>query len=174
MVVDLAEKLGINIESYDIQRAHRLGRKRSPLAKPRPIIAKFVKYKHGNDTSFSKSKLKNCINGKFYNEFIAEDLTLLRSKLLNYVKNDSDGKFVLCHTYNGTIRMKRSAHEQGVLTDGGKDEGTGNGIVISSPDDLFRLDVDVDFAKLNYKRVLINRDDRYDSVSSDSSSKNDV
>ena len=45
--------------------------------------------------------------------------------------------------------MKRSAPEQGVLTDGGKDVGTGNGIVISSPDDLFRLDVDVDFAKLN-------------------------
>ena len=27
VVVELAEKLGINIESYDIQRAHRLGRK---------------------------------------------------------------------------------------------------------------------------------------------------
>ena len=59
--------------------------------------------------------------------------------------------------------MKRSAREQGVLTDGGKDEGTGNRIVISSPDDPFRLDVDVDFAKLNYKPLLINRDDHYDS-----------
>ena len=27
VVVELAEKLGINIESYDIQKAHRLGRK---------------------------------------------------------------------------------------------------------------------------------------------------
>ena len=174
VVVELAEKLGVNIESYDIQRAHRLGRKRSPLAKPRPIIARFVKYKHRNDILFSKSKLKNCNNGKFNNAFITEDLTPLRSKLLNYVKNDCDGKFVLCHTYNGRIRMKRSAREQGVLTDGGKDEGTGNWIVISSPDDLFRLDVDVDFAKLNYKPLLINRDDHYDSVSSDSSSENDV
>ena len=65
--------------------------------------------------------------------------------------------------------MKRSAREQGVLTDGGKDEGTGNWIVILSPNDLFRLDVD--FAKLSYKPLLINRDDHYDSVSSDSSSK---
>ena len=93
VVVELAEKLGVNIESYDIQRAHRLGRKRSPLAKPCPIIARFVKYKHRNDILFSKSKLKNCNNGKFNNAFITEDLTPLRSKLLNYVKNDCDGKF---------------------------------------------------------------------------------
>ena len=113
-------------------------------------------------------------NGKFDNAFITEDLTSLRSKLLNYVKNDCDGKFVLCQTYNGRIRMKRSSREQGVLTNGGKDEGTGNWIVISSPDDLFRLDVDVDFAKLNYKPLLINRDDHYDSLGNDSSSENDV
>ena len=70
--------------------------------------------------------------------------------------------------------MKRSAREQGVLTDGGKDEGTGYWIVISSADDLLRLNVNVDFAKLNYKPLLINKDDHYDSVSSDSSSENDV
>ena len=46
--------------------------------------------------------------------------------------------FVLCLTYNGRIRMKKSACEQGVMADGDKEEGTGNWIVISSPDDLFR------------------------------------
>ena len=126
VVVELAEKLGINFESNDIQRAHRLGRKRSPFAKPCSIIARFVKYKHQNNILFSKSKLKNCNNRKFNYAFITKDLMPLRSKLLNYVKNDCDGKFVLCHTYNGRIRMKRSARDQGVLTDGGKDEGTGN------------------------------------------------
>ena len=70
--------------------------------------------------------------------------------------------------------MKRSVCEQGVLTDGGKRKGTGNWIVILSPDDLFSRDVDVDFAKLNYKPLLISRDDHYDSVSSDSSCENDV
>ena len=105
---------------------------------------------------------------------MTEDLTPLSSKLLNFVKNDCDGKFVLCHTYNGRIRMKRSGFEQGVLTDGGKDEGTGNCIVILSPDDLFYLDVDVDFAKLNNKPMLFNKDNHYDSVNSDSSSDNDV
>ena len=32
----------------------------------------------------------------------------------------------------------------------------GNGIVISSPDDLFHHDIDVDFAKLDRKHMLIN------------------
>ena len=49
------------------------------------------------------------------------------------------------------FQVKSSAREQGVLTDGGKDDGTNNWIVISSQNDLFRLDVDVDFAKLNCK-----------------------
>ena len=174
IVVELAEKLDITIETYDIQRAHRLGRKQSPMAKPHLIIDRFVKYKHRNDILFSKPKLKNCNNGKLNYAFITEDLTPLRSKLLNYVKNDCDGKFVLCHTYNGRIRMKRSACEQGVMTDNGKGEVTVNWIVISSPDDLLRLDVDVDFAKLDYKPMLINKDDHYDSISSDSSSENGV
>ena len=170
VVVELAEKLGVTLESYDIQRAHRLGKIRSPRAKSRPIIAKFVKYKHRNDILFSKSKLKECNDEKFKNAFITEDLTPLRSKLLNYVKNDCEGKFVLCHTYNARIRMKKSALEQGVLTDGSKDEGTGNWIVISSPEDLFRLDINVDFAKLDYKPMLFNEVSHCDSEGSSSES----
>ena len=145
-----------------------MGRKRSPRAKPRPIIARFVKYKHGNDVLFSKSKLKECNDEKFENAFITEDLTPLCSKLLNYVKNECNGKFVLCQMYNGRIRMKRSAREQGVLTNGNKDEGTGNWIVISSPDDLFHHDIDVDFAKLDYKPMLIDVCNQYDGSSSES------
>ena len=119
---------------------------------------------------FSKSKLKECNDEKFKNAFITEDLTPLRSKLLNYVKNDCKGKFVLCHTYNGRIRMKKSALKQGVLTDGSEDEGTGNWIVILSPEDLFRLDINVDFVKLDYKPMLINEVSHCDSEGSSSES----
>ena len=70
--------------------------------------------------------------------------------------------------------MKRSAREESVLTNGNKDEGTGNWIVISSPDDLFHHDIDVDFAKLDYKPMLINECNRYDAVSSGSSSKSEA
>ena len=52
VVMKLAEKLGINMESYDIKRAHRMGRKRLPRAKQRPIIARFVKYRHRNEVFF--------------------------------------------------------------------------------------------------------------------------
>ena len=44
-LLKLAEVLGITLESSNIQRAHRLGKKRSSAAKPRPIIARFVSYK---------------------------------------------------------------------------------------------------------------------------------
>ena len=171
MVVELAEKLSITLKSYDNQRAHRLGRIRSPRVKPRPIVARFVKYKHRNDILFSKLKLKECNDEKFKKAFITEDLTPLRSKLLNYMKNDCERKFLLCcHTYNGKIRMKKSALEQGVLTDGSKDEGTGNWIVVLSPKDLFRLDINVDFAKLDYKPMLFNKVSDGDSEGSSSKS----
>ena len=64
VVIKMAEKLGIKVESYDIQRSHRMGRKRSLRAKPRPIIARFVKFKHRNDFLVSKSRQKDCNDEK--------------------------------------------------------------------------------------------------------------
>lgn len=156
VILDLAKALEINLKKSDIQRAHRLGRKKSPAAKPRPIIARFVSYKQRNEFLFSKSKLKNCENSTFENAFITEDLTPLRSKLLHYVKNYCEDEFVLCHTYNGRIRMKKSARKYGELDDDEKDEGIGNWLMVSSPDDLFRHNIDVDFAKLDYKPLMLN------------------
>ena len=90
--------------------------------------------------------------------FITEDLTPLRNKLLNYAKNKSDDKFVLCHTLNGKIRIKKPAKKAGkLLGENGKDEVTGNRQTITSPDDLFKHNVDVDFEELNYQPMLINR-----------------
>ena len=49
----------IDLEPKDIQRVHRLGkRKYLPTAKPRPIIARFISYKKRNQFLYSKSKLK--------------------------------------------------------------------------------------------------------------------
>ena len=85
VVIEQAEKPGIIVESYDIQKAHCMGRKRSLRTKPRPIIARFVKFKNRNNFLFSKSMLKDCNDEKFKNAFMIEDLTPLRSKLLIYV-----------------------------------------------------------------------------------------
>ena len=89
--------------------------------------------------------------------FISEDLTPLRAKLLNYCKNECDKKFVLCHTINGKIRFKKSAVKEGLPQDeDGKDTGTGDWITVTSPDDLFKAGIDVDFEKIKYEPLRYN------------------
>ena len=154
----ITNELDIELEDWDIQRCHRLGIKPNPRAKPRPIIARFVSFKKRNEFLFAKAELKNKAN--FRDAFITEDLTQLRYKLLKYVKNNCDNRFVMCHSHNGKIRMKESARtddnntncngEGKGLRKKDKDEGKGNWIVVSSPDDLFNLGIDnIDFKALN-------------------------
>jgi len=59
-VVKLAGELGISLDNWNIQRAHRLGKKkRSPTAKPRQIIVRLLSYKKRNEFLHSKSALKD-------------------------------------------------------------------------------------------------------------------
>ena len=67
---------------------------------------------------------------------------LLRYKLLNYVKTKCDNKFVMCHKYNGKIRMKEC----------GKEEG--NWIIVGSPEDLFKLKIEIDLNCLTINHCL--------------------
>ena len=73
VVFQVAKCLNVNLQSSDIQRAHRLGKKRLISEKPRSIIVRFVSYKKRNKILFTKSKLKN--SQEFSNAFISEDLT---------------------------------------------------------------------------------------------------
>ena len=150
-VMKLATELGINLQARDLQRPHRLGKKKvSGAAKPRPIIVHFMSYKKRQEIMFAKAKLRD-MEG-YAGVFIAEDLTQLRAKLLKYVRNDCNEDFVCCHTMNGRIRMKRSAVKAGIeLKPGERDQGVGKWLYVSSPDDLFRHNIDIDFAKLNYQ-----------------------
>ena len=61
--------------------------------------------------------------------------------------------------------MKKSAKKaRKSLGENDKDEGTGNWLTITSPDDLFKHNVDVDFEELNYQPLLINRTNKvYDN-----------
>ena len=157
VVKRIAETLNVNLQSYDVQRAHRLGKRISINGgKPRPIIARFVSYKKRNEILFAKAKLKN--SETYSNVFISEDLTPLRSKLLQYVKKECSNEFVLCHTTNGNIRMKKSARKAGTISENEKDLGFGSWLVASSPNDLFKFNIDINFLKLNYKPLLFNCD----------------
>ena len=52
--------------------------------------------------------------------------------------------------------MKQLAKFFGKQISSSKDEGFGDWMVISSPDDLFRYDIDVDSTKFNYKPLMFN------------------
>ena len=54
--------------------------------------------------------------------------------------------------------MKKSAKQEGKIGSNEKDEGIREWITISTPDDLFKHNIDVDFQKLNYLPLLFNDD----------------
>ena len=153
-VLKIANELNIDLTNADIQRAHRLGTKKRN-GKPRPIIIRFQSFKKRNEFLFRKSGLKS--NNEFKYVFIAEDLTPIRAKLLRYLKNECDNDFVQIHTINGKIRFKKSAVKEGLpLDENGKDPGTGNWLTVTSPDDLFKVGVDIDFTKFSYPPLNYN------------------
>ena len=96
------------------------------------------------------------------------------------MKNECDDKFVLVHTMNGKIRCKKSAKSEGqIIRRSEKDEGIGGWITFTSPEDLVKFDVEVNFNKFNYLPQMFNDDVNVSnsgvdaSVSSCSSSEND-
>ena len=117
------------------------------------MIVRFISYKMRNEFLYSTSKLKNS------EEFsqASEDLTPLRIQLFNYVKRELKDDFVMCHTFDGKIRMKKSARKAGkLIRNDEKDTGVGNCIWISNPDDFCQHHIDIDFNKLNYAPLEFN------------------
>ena len=53
----------------------------------------------------------------------------------------------MCRTYNGKIRMKECGKEEGKW------------IIVASPENLFKLNIDIDFKLLDYQPLFRNRDD---------------
>jgi len=52
--------------------------------------------------------------------------------------------------------MKYSARTEQELNDKSKDEGTGDWLYVSLPDDLFKHGIDINFKLLEYQPLLIN------------------
>ena len=61
VILNLAKTLRVNLRQADIQRAHRLGKKKKNIEKTSPIIVCFVFYKKTNELFYKKSKLKNLL-----------------------------------------------------------------------------------------------------------------
>ena len=132
---------GTVVEASDIQRVHRIGKKKistdGTTPKPRKIICRFKSYKLRQKIILAKRHLKS--HPTYKDSFITENLTPFRAKLLWYVKNKCDGKFVKAHTRGGDIKVQ--------LKDAQKDDD--EWYTIKSPDDLFRFNVNFDFVLFN-------------------------
>ena len=81
----------------------------------------------------------------------------LQSKLFKYLKETCKKEFVLFHTINRKIRMKKFAKKSSqMLAENEKDEGVGKRVYTSSPDDLFKHGIELNFQQLNNKPLLCN------------------
>ena len=112
VMANISAELSIEINECNIQRAHRLVKnKKSSRGKLRKIAKQITACKK----KFKESK-------KHAKVFLTANLTPLRLILLNYVKYECNDKFVLCHSMNGRIRMKKAS---GRVVKEGKDNGIG-------------------------------------------------
>ena len=97
ILLKIADELSIKQDNWDIQRCHRLRKK------PR------------------NGSYENSNNGKTKSRPI---IVMFRHELLNYVKTKCNHRFVMCHSYNGKIKMKKAGKEKGKW------------IIVTSPDGL--------------------------------------
>ena len=86
LVVNLVQKVGVQIDEKHISVAHRLPGNRY-AKKPRTIIVKFVRRTTKNNLMRKKANLRNT-DGP--NIFMTDDLTRLRGKMLYEMKQDAD------------------------------------------------------------------------------------
>ena len=166
LAIEAAAVLDVTLVKEDIQRAHRVGRRKKPSVdkdgrmftpKPRQIIVKLKDY--GKRQSMIKNKRKFKENAeiknakKFKNGFIVEDLTPLRSKLLWYAKHQCNDKFKNCHTKNGQILAQTSESDKWVD--------------LSTPDHFHKhgIDVDIDIINKGLRKMQILKEGKFQNVS---------
>ena len=97
-IKNLNEHIGTNLTSADIDRSHRLGKKKEPGSKPRPIIVKFLRYNDRRKVFTNKKKLKGTRIS------ITESLTVTRMKYLTEARDEHG--FANVWTVDGRILYK--------------------------------------------------------------------
>ncbi|KAI0228563.1 hypothetical protein LSAT2_020984 [Lamellibrachia satsuma] len=115
-VIDMCEKVGVDVASNDISTSHRIPRR------AKAIVCKFVRREVKSNIMKAKKKLKDASGPKI---IIYDDLTSLRSKMLREVKKDS--------------RVKRAFTRDGRLHYVVDVNGREKKVTLDNPDDLFNL-----------------------------------
>ena len=81
-IKNLNEHIGTSLTSADIDRSHRLGKKKEPGTKPRPIIVKFLRYNDRSKVFKNKKRLKGTRIS------ITESLTGTRMRFLTETRDE--------------------------------------------------------------------------------------
>ena len=115
-------------------------------AKPQPIIVRFAFYKKRNKILLAEAKLKD--STFFQSAFFTEDITLLRAKLLRYIIRKNVKEYLHFATPTRVTYERSLPRKLDKEIKRENDEGIGSWITTSTPDDLFRHSIDVDFNSL--------------------------
>ena len=131
-------KYGVTVTKDDISVCHRVGK---PKNGTRPVIVKFISRRKRREVMVAKKNLRT----SHPNVYINDDLTVLRAKLLHYVKAQPDVESAW--TIDGRIFAKKKMPP-------GSTE-TARPMIFESPDDLFlNLGMEqIDFGKLGLSHL---------------------
>ena len=127
-VLDVFQAAGADIKADDITAVHRTGR--GGMGQNRHVLVRFLSRKKKHDVMSKRKNLRD--NSTYKQIFINDDLTILRAKLMKYVK--SSGRFGRVWAQEGKIFV-------GKKTIPGT-QNTDRPAVIETADDLFRLGFD--------------------------------
>ena len=140
------EDAGMTVTSDDLHAVHRSGK--IQRGKTRPVLVKFISRRKKKELMQKKKTLKEAEG--YDNIYIHEDLTLLRSKMLKFIKD-----------HKTDLRLKGAWTAEGKIfaqpdyPDGLARENRPRAHVIENPDDLFKLGIDfLPYAELNLDEYL--------------------
>lgn len=122
------------LSAADISVVHRIGKKPADgSTDKRQIIVRFISRQHVMKVYQYKKNLKSMATYKDKGVYITDDITQLRLKLKNFLKQQEG--ITKVYTIDGNIHCEKDQKHY----------------VVSSPDDLFFLDIDVDLDVLGLK-----------------------
>lgn len=115
IVLDIAEKLSVDLKLEDIDRSHRVGSK-----EVKDIIVKFTSYRARKALISKRAALKQCGDAESASVYINEDLTAPRNRLLYLARHlvkekkltsaySSDGKIIVIDNDKSRHRVSTTA-----------------------------------------------------------------
>ena len=124
IVMQVADKLGVSISPYEIDRSHRVGKTVKPhvgqtsTRKSRDIIVKFATYNARNRLFQERKTLRETADEDLKNIFLNEDLTKRRSEILFEARKlRRSGKIKAAYSSDGKITVRDKKDKKHMIHD---------------------------------------------------------